>query len=100
MIEANATSRKVAGSTPHDSEICSASSKNEYKKIIRKMILCGKTRPASNLTANYKSIIYTMWASRYLTTQKASKACNRDNFISFPFSTMYSLAVLCPSLFV
>jgi hypothetical protein len=41
----------------HDPEVYSAS---EYQKIFRKMILVSKTRPASNLTANYQSIIQTM----------------------------------------
>jgi hypothetical protein len=41
----------------HDPEVCSGSNINEYQKIFREMILGSKTRPASNLTANYKSIV-------------------------------------------
>jgi hypothetical protein len=44
----------------HDPDVCSASNINEYQKIFRKMILGGKARPASNLTANYISIIQTI----------------------------------------
>jgi hypothetical protein len=45
----------------HDPEVCTASNINEYHKIFWNMILGSKTWPASNLTANYKMIIQTMF---------------------------------------
>jgi hypothetical protein len=53
----------------HDLQDYSASNINEYRKVFHKMILGSKTRLASNLTANYKSIIQTMWESRCPITQ-------------------------------
>jgi hypothetical protein len=110
--------RKAAGSTPHEMIQFSpmrlthlaaawgpsfwASKTNEHQKIFRKILLGDKTRATSmadNLIVNYGSIAQSAGASTSHNSIGLQSLLTGTVLFVY-LSALYSLAVICPSLFV
>jgi hypothetical protein len=70
MIEVQRYKPEGRGSAPHEvTEYNSMYMSLPAAPWSRNLLLGGKMQAEGNLTANYKSIIQTMWESWHLTTQ-------------------------------